>query len=138
MILLTLGATTFTLSSCDKSEELNTLSSNTDVVEKPLSTKEVYAGYVHFVFYEIGPNGEFYYVEFYAFYYIDTDNGIVIYHFDVTEAYVNGVKTNIHVYNPQDKDNPFAGKYTIVNADNGFVYGSYDEQDFFEHGTIVK
>lgn len=33
---------------------------------------------------------------------------------------------------------PFAGKYTIVNADNGFVYGSYNEQDFFEHGTIVK
>ena len=63
MILLTLGATTFTLSSCDKSEEMNSLSSNTDVVEKPLS---------------------------------------------------------------------------IVNADNGFVYGSYDEQDFFEHGTIVK
>lgn len=64
MILLTLGATTFTLSSCDKSEEMNSLSSNTDVVEKPLSTK--------------------------------------------------------------------------VNADNGFVYGSYDEQDFIEHGTIVK
>jgi hypothetical protein len=63
MILLTLGATTFTLSSCDKSEEMNSLSSNTDVVEKPLG---------------------------------------------------------------------------IVNADNGFVYGSYDEQDFFEHGTIVK
>lgn len=63
MILLTLRATTFTLSSCDKSEEMNSLSSNTDVVEKPLS---------------------------------------------------------------------------IVNADNGFVYGSYDEQDFFEHGTIVK
>jgi len=63
MILLTLGATTFTLSSCDKSEEMNSLSSNTDVVEKPLS---------------------------------------------------------------------------IVNADNGFVYGSYDEQDFFEQGTIVK
>ena len=27
---------------------------------------------------------------------------------------------------------------TIVNADNGFVYGSYNEQDFFEHDTIVK
>lgn len=30
------------------------------------------------------------------------------------------------------------GATTFVNADNGFVYGSYDEQDFFEHGTIVK
>ena len=28
MILLTLGATTFTMSSCDKSEEMNSLSSN--------------------------------------------------------------------------------------------------------------
>lgn len=138
MILLTLGATTFTLSSCDKSEELNTLSSNTDVVEKPLSTKDVFVRTMHFKFWTIGPNGEIYYIEFYAFDYIDTDNGIEIHIIYVNEAYVNGVKTNIHVYNPQDKDNPFAGKYTIVNADNGFVYGSYNEQDFFEHGTIVK
>lgn len=28
LILLTLGATSFTLSSCDKSEEMNSLSSN--------------------------------------------------------------------------------------------------------------
>lgn len=135
--LLFLGVMALSMTSCDKAEEMSNANSNTNVADGSSNTKTVCVRVMHYVFIEVGPNGEVYYIEFYAFDYIDTDNGIEIHTIRVTEGFVNGVKTNIHVYSPQDKDNPIAGKYTIMNADNEYVYGSYDENDFMGHGEQI-